>query len=445
MLPCETTIHHRPNSVPEPYPELTLFKDGLRCSKEAGCSYICRTENTMKEHLRKRHQGTLRTRSGRPPKNEGSEGIEQRRPWRPVACQRLFPSGLGSTYFEVQAPNHRPSQGEASDLGTSRPQSFWDAFEADFQRYKRGRGRIITAPVPGDISPWQQRVGWNRFLQGLDRYKLKASMNEPGVGECLIEAKIWRGVQSLIQTCEDTVCKSNISVRIQILQKDPTDKVKQPIEPYLQLKELREASRQWQQIFLFFVRVVRSQSWEGPAITLNENQRSLLQDVWQKAQDAVDDSAASDALSGRDSGLIRSPSQSASREMIPLSELELSCLRFSISLLDQQVRTHEYYVPLIAAMAVLGIDLETGWKGLGNYPRILSDVIQVSRYMVVQYAVEQVSEETQCGGPRTMIDFTEEMVKRFMMRRTYSPIEWMLALRDYGLKLAIPYRAAGLL
>lgn len=439
MLPGEETIDHHLSAVPEHYPELTLFDDGLRCTKEANCTYVCRKDMTMKEHLRKKHPGSLRAHSGRPSKDEELAKSKLHRPWRSVSCQRLFPSGLGATYFEVQAPRHRhPSHAndganntDGSDLSPSVAEAVWDSIDAAYLRNELGTAGIINAAVEGEISPWLNRTGWTRFLVGLNRDELQTSMNEPDEREALTEAKIWKAVLSLLQTCEDTSTKSAFVARKRILQTEPDNRSTLPIEPYQNSSSLRKSSRLWQQIVLFFVRLVRPHTWKSPEIVLSEKQRCLLQDMWQKAQDAVNHSSASAHF-----GLITSRSQTEARELIPLSELELSCLRFSISLLNQETLSKEYDMPLTAALAVLAIDTKNGWKHVAEYTSNLSGLLKVSRYMVLQYAVERASEAKQKGGSRTMIKFTRRMVKRFMMRGTDSPIEWMLDLRAYGMSIA---------
>ncbi len=122
----------------------------------------------MKEHLRKKHPGTLRARAGRPPKDEGLERSRQRQPWRSVFCQRLFPSKLGSAYFEVQAASHlRPSHGndeatntDGSELGPNGAESYWNQINEIRMRDEDSTADIIQAAVRGEISPWLERAGF---------------------------------------------------------------------------------------------------------------------------------------------------------------------------------------------------------------------------------------------------------------------------------------------
>jgi hypothetical protein len=56
-------------------------------------------------------------------------------------------------------------------------------------------------------------------------------------------------------------------------------------------------------------------------------------------------------------------------------------------LLSQSITRKEYDSPMVCALAVLGVK-EDGWKGPEQYPPVLSAVIKVARFMVVQQALE---------------------------------------------------------
>jgi hypothetical protein len=60
---------------------------------------------------------------------------------------------------------------------------------------------------------------------------------------------------------------------------------------------------------------------------------------------------------------------------------------FCIALLDHQITRREYDSPFVCALAVLGVK-EDGWKGPEQYPPILSAVIKIARFMLVQQGLE---------------------------------------------------------
>ncbi|CAG5136910.1 uncharacterized protein ALTATR162_LOCUS4 [Alternaria atra] len=137
-------------------------------------------------------------------------------------------------------------------------------------------------------------------------------------------------------------------------------------------------------------------------------------------------------------------------EPTKLSRLQKACLAFCIALLNQSITRKEYDSPLVCALAVLGVK-EDGWKGAEQYPPVLSAVIKVARFMVVQQALElsgpldedeldDSAYESDSSGPRQRqpkgcLQFVQEMMDRFMVRGSHGPMQWMLDLRTYGLKI----------
>jgi hypothetical protein len=88
----------------------------------------------------------------------------------------------------------------------------------------------------------------------------------------------------------------------------------------------------------------------------------------------------------------------------------------------------------VCALAVLGVK-EDGWKGPKQYPPILSAVIKVARFMVVQQALE-LSEplddtfdddsayESDSGRqphrrPKGCLQLVQEMMDKFMVRGSH--------------------------
>jgi superfamily II DNA helicase RecQ len=117
------------------------------------------------------------------------------------------------------------------------------------------------------------------------------------------------------------------------------------------------------------------------------------------------------------------------------------------------MKSNDYEMPLVCALAVLGID-EHGWRQPDSYPPILSSVIKSARFMVVQKAMIQAGiqdDETrrQCAIDfddnrqqrrhpvrlTTLVDWLNRIMDSFMVAGSHSPMQWMLSLRTYGLKI----------
>lgn len=122
-----------------------------------------------------------------------------------------------------------------------------------------------------------------------------------------------------------------------------------------------------------------------------------------------------------------------------LSTIQRACLEFCIALLNQSITRREYDSPLVCALAVLGIK-EDGWRGAEDYPPILSAVIKVARFMVVQQALElsepfredefdsdSAYESDDTGHPprrrpKGCLQLVQEMTDKFMVRGSHGPM-----------------------
>lgn len=197
-------------------------------------------------------------------------------------------------------------------------------------------------------------------------------------------------------------------------------------------------------------------------------------------------------------------------EQEELTADQRACLQFCMALSDQRNIDHDYDSALVCGLAVLGVK-EVGWKGMDQYPPILSKLIKIARFMVVQQAFDEVQpadefaefeddgrdygseeeEEEEDGNGREVgytdvgdlddmedwlavdgednvdvgerihqatrdvaygdtasvddaeppesrhgvIEAVAQMMDRFMVRSTNGPMQWMLDLRTYGLKI----------
>ncbi|KAL2812240.1 hypothetical protein BDW59DRAFT_167854 [Aspergillus cavernicola] len=105
-----------------------------------------------------------------------------------------------------------------------------------------------------------------------------------------------------------------------------------------------------------------------------------------------------------------------------MSPIEQACLEFCIELLNQHHQSHEYESALVCAMAVQGWG-EASWRDPDNYPPILSRVIKVARFMVVQKALWL--------DPRAMdIIYMWHLQEQKQAHSTAASISWPLASAD---------------
>lgn len=135
---------------------------------------------------------------------------------------------------------------------------------------------------------------------------------------------------------------------------------------------------------------------------------------------------------------------------------------------------------LVCATAVLGVNpFRGGFRDPESYPPVLSAIVKIAHYMVVQQADElsRPSEGDEgfspCSSPcefedsgyesngsdgsedrhatprrrrkgcRSSFEWVHKMMNDFMVRGTGSPIQWILDLRTYGLKIHYNTTAVG--
>jgi hypothetical protein len=159
----------------------------------------------------------------------------------------------------------------------------------------------------------------------------------------------------------------------------------------------------------------------------------------------VDDEMDIDNVDKTDGATEAAPNHGpASARPERLSRLQKACLKFCIALLDHQITRREYDSPLVYALAVLGVK-EDGWKGPEQYPPMLSAIIKVARFIVVQQGLElsdadspdDSSEETdeyddsayESGPspslrrrPNGCLQLVQQMMDRFMVRGSHGPM-----------------------
>jgi hypothetical protein len=70
-----------------------------------------------------------------------------------------------------------------------------------------------------------------------------------------------------------------------------------------------------------------------------------------------------------------------------MTDAHKACLEFCTELLQQRITRKEYDSALVCALAVLGVKSD-GWMGPDQYPPILSAMIKISRFMVLELGKE---------------------------------------------------------
>lgn len=393
-----------------------------------------------------------------------------------VHCQQLFGNRHGSQYFEVQPP-----QGDGPQPVPTEGEAAWarvgEAMEKAWAGVKERVQNTIQEGSQDEDNPWLRRTGWEPYLKDLSRPELLACIEEPNTDpdkdEEPVEAAIWSAMAGLARFSQASVVKRiGIFVRLEAIRTEKQQTQFKPLEAYMDKASISKHTRPWQQVLMFFARTQREHNWTSPTYRLTQRQRDawevlvelagrraagtddmMMDDMMMDdmAIDEVDDDSEDDGDGDDRQGEAAAPDAEGQDEPPALTAIQRACLTFCIALLDHTVTRNEYDCALVCALAVLGVK-EDGWKGPELYPPVLSSTIKVARFMVVQQALElsapfdddefdsDSAYESEGGSnprrrPKGCLEFVQQMMDRFMVRGSHSPMQWMLDLRTYGLKV----------
>ncbi|KAI8930521.1 hypothetical protein NX059_012133 [Plenodomus lindquistii] len=469
-----------PSQVIKPIHQLPVYQDGLMCRLAPDhCRQIFRSQRVMKNHWRDAHEWSPAEREGRPSQVEQKE-IQDRmdKYCKKVHCQRLFVQGQGSQYFEVRQPGDNSPEPVSMDRGATWAQ-VGEQMARAWANVETRAQNTIQAGEKDEVNPWLERTQWMPYLVGMERPDLLACVEEP-VAEPdprqeqqaePMEAAIWTAMEGLARFSQASVIhRIGVFVRLEAIRTEKHQTRFQPLQPYMDEKSIGNHTRPWQQILMFFARTQREHTWKSPKYRFTRRQQEAWEALVEAAEGSVEgaedededeeieaDDGGDETMADVDEAIDEmetdtgEPTASAIHEPERLSSIQKACLEFCIALLSQSITRKEYDSPLVCALAVLGVK-EDGWKGPEQYPPILSAVIKVARFMVVQQALEKSGPlddddfdddsayESDSSNPRRRrrkgcLQLVQEMMDRFMVRGSHSPMQWMLDLRTYGLKI----------
>ena len=263
---------------------------------------------------------------------------------------------------------------------------------------------------------------------------------------------------AMMRQCQTTVDQhAGRFVRKEVMRTEEDQSRFVPLKGYQQRREIHDKGRHWQQMVTFFVRTQREHPWKSPRYRFNPHQQDAFQRMIEAARNEMERRSASDAQDtgnrdnddDDDGDNDNSEEEEEASTLVYLDGTPQACLEFCIALLCGKAHQHEYEHAMVCALAVLGVN-ERGWAGFDTYPPILSSVIKIGRMMVVQFGfqesrsvVQDKHDQDEDNGTRRevdgktlgCIDIVTRLVDEYMPRKSHGPMEWMLDLRIYGMKI----------
>nr|GEZ17793.1 RecQ helicase L2 [Tanacetum cinerariifolium] len=466
-----------PSQVIKPIHQLPVYEDGLMCQVDPDhCRRVFRKPEGIRKHWRNVHSWSAAEKGGHPTRVQQKD-IQERisKHSKKVHCQRLLVQGQGSQYFEV----HQPGDG-GPDVVPDGDAAWVQVGEKMARAWANIEARRQTTIQEGErdeVNPWLERTQWLPYLVGMERPELLACVEEP-VAEPdprqeqpaePVEAAMWEAMDGLARFSQRSVIERiGVFVRLEAIRTEKHQTRYQPLQPYMDEQSIVKHVRPWQQMVMFFARTQREHTWKSPRYRFTRRQReaweALVEEAERVAEGGADEEGEEmDVEEGEEATAddvdeaideMETIQDTAPNAIIPptkLSSIQRACLEFCIALMSQKITRKEYDSALVCALAVLGVK-EDGWKGAEQYPPVLSAVIKVARFMVVQQALElsgssddedefdsDSAYESDSSPPRRRrkgcLQFVQEIMDQFMVRGSHSPMQWMLDLRTYGLKI----------
>ncbi|MCN0155273.1 RecQ family DEAD/DEAH box helicase [Salinispora arenicola] len=263
---------------------------------------------------------------------------------------------------------------------------------------KAAANQVIQAGELQDANPWLRRTRWARYLAEVHPQDLLDVVATPGVDEIDETSQatrvIWDTMEQLARRSQQTVQHCGSGIRMAAICTMPGQTPHTPLQAYMDEKSIQDHVRPWQQILIFITRTQTRWLWQGkePRYIMTSRQRKTWQRLWQAAMQVVHGTVASPVPDdGRASPDPMDPAEEGSGFRVRvagfrMTRVETACLEFCIELLNQKIQVHEYESALVCSMAVLGRGVKT-WLDPDSYPPIISRVLKVARFMVVQKAL----------------------------------------------------------
>ena len=325
----------------EPIAGVVWFRNGWKCDFP-NCTYICRSRTPMQTHCHLQHQW----------KNPYSRGGSQKQrretvyPWRyNINCQRLFAVGSKQTYFEVIAPTTTKPAPQASP---DPPERLYRQLQQQLQTANAHQSSDLTI-APGaatEANPWLRRTRWDQHLQGQQLADLAALVELPRNHETILQT-FGLSIDRIIANARTSVLQQKINIFDQTalnMFNEHQVKAGQPFQDKLQKGTYQRYKGVWKKLLCFIYRLDQARDqgrYQDLPYCLTSTQRVGLDRSIKAAKSVIED----DELEGN-----TTPT--------PCPQLDQNVLRFSMALLDHQLRGDIYESFLVGFIAVLGIDAE---------------------------------------------------------------------------------------
>ncbi|KAL2802149.1 hypothetical protein BJX63DRAFT_415743 [Aspergillus granulosus] len=392
-----------PRTLDSPLPIVPVHINGMQCRRDPiHCQYISTHVKRMRKHWREAHSWTQQTGSGRVPVPQQNEDqAEFQQSFRTVAWQQVFPTRKNSHLVHIRSRDPAPDDPPAPRTQIEDIVARIKARAVEDER--EAASQATEAEQLHDANSWLRMTCWAQFATMVANEDLVAVVATPNpeLDDPVSRATrvVWETIKQLARRSQQTVKHCGNGIRMSAVSTMPNQTPYQPLRAYMDEKSIQDHVRPWQQILLFIIRTQTDWLWrqQKPEYVMTTRQRKIWRRLWQLAMAEPGIHHAANRAADQDADPAADPCDSpdpmdpeeehADRiQAFIITPIKTACLEFCIELLNQKTKVHKYKSLLVCAMAVLGRG-EKLWRDPENYPPIISRVLKVAWFMVVQKAL----------------------------------------------------------
>uniref|UniRef100_A0A060TDG4 ARAD1D00132p n=1 Tax=Blastobotrys adeninivorans TaxID=409370 RepID=A0A060TDG4_BLAAD len=422
---------------------LGMPKDGLRCTYDNACGYVCSKLSTMKKHWSHKHGFSISTQ-GPQTRQQRRANREREKPMRQVPIQRFFNCECKS-WFEVETEQEIVTESEVR-------RRFREMIEegCDIDRRIREENRVAMARITQkDANQFMEEMAFQPYLTNFNSIDLATLFEKPSglnlSGNTLVMLeRVWNAMDSLSKIAEDCLRDPGMwQICYDVMRVEESEAPSKPLIPYMEDATRKSQVKAWQEVVMFFLRTRPGRSKRWPLYDLTRRQTiarnrivEILQDPDCESDSDPDETEEIEDAEEQGIAIVTVPENDSRQHIntaidqtaVKVPKLERALLEFCCSLMDDKYTRREIECALRIAMAVTGASAGGGYLSSAQYTRKLSGLIKIGRTMLVLKAI-LVDQENPDGPGATEV--LCEMVDRFMLRSRHSP---MASLRHLMVK-----------
>ena len=364
-------------------------------------------------------------------------------------CQQMFSFDHDSNYFRMNFISSTMNETNDDVISVNAidevEQLFRVARDAlNFRILQRVKNRQKEI----EFASWMKKMNWFKYLNEFNRQQLMNLMKFFIVDEKSLTIIVWKIVNKMLQQFRQTIKSAKYFLCMKIVRNEIQQIKYQSLQTYMNVHFFKNYARSWKQIVVFFVRIQfhqKNKNNEMSTYKFDEKEQNCFDDIIQQTQRFCnrDISNQKDIINNMQNLFNEKINQSNHHDFdndkiswISLQDLELTCLRFYLALLDRQIHRDEYELLMLCVMIVLIIKSQK-WRTSHEYSFIMSHIIKMIRFMIIQTIFQNcdVIHVFVTKEKSNMMKYAHRLIDQCMIRNNRDAIQWIFDRRAYDMKI----------